>query len=87
MFNQQALQTVRKSCQTVLDILTMTNRDQDRLQWYNDRLSSLRTDFYKAVDSDKFDDADRLGRRVQRLTIRRDQVLARQCATYDNFRF
>jgi len=86
MFNQHALQAVRKSCQTVLDIITMTNRDQERLQWYNDKLSSLRTDFYKELDADNFDASDKLISRVQRLTIRRDQVLARQCATYDNFR-
>lgn len=87
MFNQQSLIAVRNSCQRVLDILTMTDRDQDRLGWYNDRLSSMRTDFYKLVDADKFDEADLQVARIQRLTVRRDQVLARQLASYDNFRF
>lgn len=87
MLSLQDLQTVSKACRNVLDVITMTNRDQDRLYWYSVKLSQLRSEFYRLVDSDQFDAADAMNKRVLRLTRRRDQVIARQAASYDNFKF
>lgn len=87
MYNINQLRKVGKACQAVLDVITMTDRDQDRLHWYTTKLSELRRQFYALVDSDQFDAADAMNKRVLRLTQRRDQVIARQAASYDNLKF